>query len=326
MYLLPRVNIELRPKLLELKPGTRIVSHDFSMEDWKPDTQRHDGYARKVRRHRRHERHLLLGRAGQGRGHLALGAARWAASRSPTRSRSTRSSRWSPARRASAAARSSCRKSRLSGEDLALHVYRRRERRAGEARVLRQGRGRLASTGSARCRAPACRGSRNGTRAAAGLPARRLRPRVLPGRCAWLPACPVDAESDRHGARAAPFSAQFCPRCRRPGAASRRTRTTRPTSRRRRTSSTRCWRSPRSVADDYVIDLGSGDGRMVITAAKKLRRARLRGGPRPPAGGARQPQCREGGRGGPRGVLRARSLRDRRQRGDGPDASTCCRR
>jgi hypothetical protein len=27
----------LRPKLLDLKPGTRIVSHDFSMEDWKPD-------------------------------------------------------------------------------------------------------------------------------------------------------------------------------------------------------------------------------------------------------------------------------------------------
>ena len=37
MYLLPRVNIELRPKLLELKPGTRLVSHDFSMDDWKPD-------------------------------------------------------------------------------------------------------------------------------------------------------------------------------------------------------------------------------------------------------------------------------------------------
>jgi hypothetical protein len=37
MYLLPRVNLDLRPKLLELKPGTRIVSHDFSMDDWKPD-------------------------------------------------------------------------------------------------------------------------------------------------------------------------------------------------------------------------------------------------------------------------------------------------
>ena len=39
MYLLPRVNMELRPKLLQLKPGTRLVSHDFSMEDWKPDSQ-----------------------------------------------------------------------------------------------------------------------------------------------------------------------------------------------------------------------------------------------------------------------------------------------
>mgnify|MGYP001287824892 CR=1 FL=1 len=37
MYLLPRVNLELRPRLLELKPGTRIVSHDFDMDDWKPD-------------------------------------------------------------------------------------------------------------------------------------------------------------------------------------------------------------------------------------------------------------------------------------------------
>ncbi|MFN7087249.1 MAG: SAM-dependent methyltransferase [Burkholderiales bacterium] len=37
MYLLPRVNLELRPKLLDLKPGTRIVSHDFSMDDWKAD-------------------------------------------------------------------------------------------------------------------------------------------------------------------------------------------------------------------------------------------------------------------------------------------------
>ena len=58
MYLLPRVNCDLQPRLLELKPGTRIVSHDFSMNcggrkvqvldskgrasdveqhDWKPD-------------------------------------------------------------------------------------------------------------------------------------------------------------------------------------------------------------------------------------------------------------------------------------------------
>jgi SAM-dependent methyltransferase len=34
MYLLPEVNLELRPKLLALKPGTRIVSHDWDMGDW----------------------------------------------------------------------------------------------------------------------------------------------------------------------------------------------------------------------------------------------------------------------------------------------------
>ncbi|MBL0418829.1 methyltransferase domain-containing protein [Ramlibacter sp. AW1] len=37
MYLLPDVNLKLRPALLALKPGTRIVSHDWDMGDWKPD-------------------------------------------------------------------------------------------------------------------------------------------------------------------------------------------------------------------------------------------------------------------------------------------------
>ena len=38
LYLLPEVNLKLRPKLLkELKVGTRIVSHQFDMGDWKPD-------------------------------------------------------------------------------------------------------------------------------------------------------------------------------------------------------------------------------------------------------------------------------------------------
>lgn len=41
MYLLPSVNLKLRPRLLkELKPGTRLVSHDFHMGDWKPETTR----------------------------------------------------------------------------------------------------------------------------------------------------------------------------------------------------------------------------------------------------------------------------------------------
>ena len=38
LFLLPEVNLRLRPKLLrELKPGTRIVSHSFDMGDWKPE-------------------------------------------------------------------------------------------------------------------------------------------------------------------------------------------------------------------------------------------------------------------------------------------------
>ncbi len=37
MYLLPGLNLKLRPKLLEMKPGTRLASHQFNMDDWEPD-------------------------------------------------------------------------------------------------------------------------------------------------------------------------------------------------------------------------------------------------------------------------------------------------
>lgn len=37
MYLLPYLNIKLRPTILAMKPGTRIVSHAFTMEDWAAD-------------------------------------------------------------------------------------------------------------------------------------------------------------------------------------------------------------------------------------------------------------------------------------------------
>jgi SAM-dependent methyltransferase len=37
MYLLPDVNLQLRPRLLALRPGTRIVSHDWDMAEWEPD-------------------------------------------------------------------------------------------------------------------------------------------------------------------------------------------------------------------------------------------------------------------------------------------------
>jgi SAM-dependent methyltransferase len=37
MYLLPDLNFRLRPSILSLKPGTRVVSHAFDMRDWKED-------------------------------------------------------------------------------------------------------------------------------------------------------------------------------------------------------------------------------------------------------------------------------------------------
>ena len=37
MYLLPGLNMKLRPQLLSMRPGTRITSHSFSMEDWEAD-------------------------------------------------------------------------------------------------------------------------------------------------------------------------------------------------------------------------------------------------------------------------------------------------
>ena len=37
MFLLPQINLKLRPNILNLKPGTRIVSNTFTMEEWSPD-------------------------------------------------------------------------------------------------------------------------------------------------------------------------------------------------------------------------------------------------------------------------------------------------
>ena len=40
LYLLPEVNISLRPRILEqLRPGARVVSHDWDMGDWEPDAK-----------------------------------------------------------------------------------------------------------------------------------------------------------------------------------------------------------------------------------------------------------------------------------------------
>ena len=37
MYLLPALNLKLRPTILSMRPGTRVVSHSFTMEDWEAD-------------------------------------------------------------------------------------------------------------------------------------------------------------------------------------------------------------------------------------------------------------------------------------------------
>ncbi len=47
LYLLPELNLRLRPTILQMKPGTRVVSHSFLMGDWEPDerSQTEDGRA-----------------------------------------------------------------------------------------------------------------------------------------------------------------------------------------------------------------------------------------------------------------------------------------
>jgi hypothetical protein len=37
LFLLPDLNVKLRPTLLEMRPGTRVVSNTFNMGDWEPD-------------------------------------------------------------------------------------------------------------------------------------------------------------------------------------------------------------------------------------------------------------------------------------------------
>ena len=49
LYLLPAINLELRPRILnELQPGTRVVSHDFDMGDWRPDREARIGDSNSV--------------------------------------------------------------------------------------------------------------------------------------------------------------------------------------------------------------------------------------------------------------------------------------
>ena len=46
LYLMPHLNLKLRPILLKMKPGTRVVSHAFNMGDWEPDERIADQHAR----------------------------------------------------------------------------------------------------------------------------------------------------------------------------------------------------------------------------------------------------------------------------------------
>ncbi|MGQ0751943.1 MAG: SAM-dependent methyltransferase [Betaproteobacteria bacterium] len=39
-YLLPEMNEKLRPKILALRPGTRVVAHDYDMGEWQPDDEK----------------------------------------------------------------------------------------------------------------------------------------------------------------------------------------------------------------------------------------------------------------------------------------------
>jgi len=44
MYLLPDLNLKLRPLILAMKPGTRVTSHQFHMGDWEPDERMKEEY------------------------------------------------------------------------------------------------------------------------------------------------------------------------------------------------------------------------------------------------------------------------------------------
>ena len=69
MFLLPDINLRLRPKILDLKPGTRIVSNTFTMDDWQPDEEATAGPDCTIV-----VQGAVLDRARQGRGNLAASA------------------------------------------------------------------------------------------------------------------------------------------------------------------------------------------------------------------------------------------------------------
>ena len=90
MYLLPDVNLALRPRLLAHAPGTRVVSHDWHMGDWKPDASvTLDVPDKPVGLERKSRAHLwVIPARVDGAWNVRLGgAARWQAVRMEVRQR-----------------------------------------------------------------------------------------------------------------------------------------------------------------------------------------------------------------------------------------------
>jgi hypothetical protein len=71
-YLLPEMNRKLRPKLLGLKPGTRIVAHDYSMGQWTADEEKNADRPGKDRGRSGKELRLPLYRPGERGWHVGV--------------------------------------------------------------------------------------------------------------------------------------------------------------------------------------------------------------------------------------------------------------
>ena len=101
-YLLPEMNEQLRPKLLTLKPGTRVVAHDYHMGEWDPDEEKTLIVPEKTVGDPGKSYIYLLDRAGAGRRPLGVADHGRRQAGRPTSSTSSRTSSWCTAPRARA--------------------------------------------------------------------------------------------------------------------------------------------------------------------------------------------------------------------------------
>ena len=134
LYLLPEVNLQLRPSLLALKPGTRLVSHDWDMGDWRPDRtteldvpDKQVGREKKSRVHLWHRSPARVAGSWCGAGAAARRRAWYARAAAPVRFGNA-----APDRRERAGSRTSRRNAAARGARrgaLALRLRRRRARR-----------------------------------------------------------------------------------------------------------------------------------------------------------------------------------------------------